>query len=397
MRRVHFISPALPPKLDGIGDYTARLAACLAETSMQVKVLTGIGPQSEPIPGVEITHPFSTQRRHSVLGLADCIIRDEPDWVVLQFQQFAYGRWGLNPFLPLTMRRIKQQCPRTGVAVMFHEDFVPPINWKFATMRVWQRWQFRALGRLADVVFFSIDPWVQRYRSWFPDRPVIHLPVGSNIPRIQMERHEAKARLGIDKDHVVLGIFGTIDASRNMPWLRAAVETAERSGRDVVVVYIGTDVSAVKELTQRLPVLAHGPLAADEVSRRLSAVDVYLTPFSDGVSTRRGSMMAGLQHGLATVGTYGELTDDILRNEDGKALLLSDVTSLDGFARNVRKLMDDADFRRRLGAASQALYEREFCWPRIAQRLLNSLRGVESAGVWETSVCGTAAGGTGTT
>jgi glycosyltransferase involved in cell wall biosynthesis len=371
--RINLISPALPPKLNGIGDYTARLAECLARSAVRVKVLAGVGPQSEPIPGVEITHSFSPQQRRSVYDVADAIINDRPDWVILQFQQFAYGRWGLNPFLPRAMERVRRFCPRTRLAVMFHEDFVPPINWKFVIMRIWQRWQFRALGRLADAVLFSIDPWVRRYRSWFPDKPVIHLPVGSNIPRVAIGLRQAKARLGIGDDCVVLGVFGAIHASRNIPWLQAAINTAERSGREAVLLYIGPDASRARELVAHIPVIAEGPLPPDEVSRRLAAVDVYLAPFSDGVSTRRGSMMAGLQHGLATVGTRGELTDAMLGAEDGKALLLSDVGSVDAFARNVITLLADAHLRRRLGAAAQALYQREFAWPRIADRLLSAL------------------------
>ena len=32
-------------------------------------------------------------------------------------------------------------------------------------MTTWQRAQFWALGALADHVFFSIDPWVQKYQA----------------------------------------------------------------------------------------------------------------------------------------------------------------------------------------------------------------------------------------
>ena len=64
---------------------------------------------------------------------------------------------------------------------------------------------------------------------------------------------------------------------------------------------------------------------ADEVSRRLSAADLNLSAFIDGVSTRRGSLMAALQHGVASVGTRGYLTDQMLLNEDGSMARLPDL------------------------------------------------------------------------
>ena len=106
------------------------------------------------------------------------------------------------------LRTAIRENPETRLAVMFHEDFVPAINWKFAIMRQWQRWQFKKLGRAAHLVFFSIDPWVKRYSSWFPGKPVLHLPVGSNIPLIEISNREARRRLGITDGKLVLGLFG---------------------------------------------------------------------------------------------------------------------------------------------------------------------------------------------
>src|SRR5205823_11906987 len=110
---------------------------------------------------------FAPSRRRSVLGLVKRIAERQPDWVILQFNQFSFGRWGLNPLLPLALKRIKRRCPQTRLGVMFHEDFVPPITWKFRIMRIWQKWPFKSIGRTADVVFFSISPWVTRYGGWF--------------------------------------------------------------------------------------------------------------------------------------------------------------------------------------------------------------------------------------
>ena len=121
--KIHMISAALPPRLDGIGDHSAHLAAELARSS-DVAVLTG-APAPDPIPGVRVRTAFAADDPASVWGLACPVAQDRPDWVLLQYNPFSYGRWGWNPHLPRVMRRIKRDAPGTRLALMVHEPFVP--------------------------------------------------------------------------------------------------------------------------------------------------------------------------------------------------------------------------------------------------------------------------------
>ncbi len=220
--KINVVVSALPPLLDGIGDYTAHLVEGLA-SAVHVRVLTTCQHPVDSIRDVDVVPAFAPSQRRSVLKLAKTVARHQPDWVILQFNQFSFGRWGLNPFLPMAIRRIGKNSPEIGIAVMFHEDFVPRINWKFAIMRVWQEWQFNQLGKLAHVVLFSIDPWIHKYQSRFPGKPVCHLPVGSNVPRIRITREQARSRLNIPDEKIVLGLFGAVHRARNTPWLIAAL------------------------------------------------------------------------------------------------------------------------------------------------------------------------------
>jgi hypothetical protein len=81
-------------------------------------------------------------------------------------------------------------------------------------MRTWQRAQFRALGRSSDLVLFTIAPWADRYRPWFPDATVKYLPVGSNVPDAGTEYLEARARLGIEPNTMVVGVARSAFRSR---------------------------------------------------------------------------------------------------------------------------------------------------------------------------------------
>jgi len=369
--KIHIITAALPPQLDGIGDYTANLAAELVH-SATVAVLAG-APAPDPIPGVRVETAFSADDPRSVWNLVDRVAADPPDWVLLQYNPFSYGRWGLNLHLPRVMRRIKRCNPGTKFVLMVHEPFVPIISPQFAVMAMWQRWQLWSLGWSADRVFFSIEPWAKRFQKWFPHTQVRHLPVGSNIPRVPINRAEARERLGIDEVDIVVGLFGTASSGRMLDRARDAVDALQQAGYRVWVLYIGPDKETICAALGDSDIIADGPFPAEEVSRRLAAVDIYLAAYVDGVSTRRGGVMAALQHGIATVGTRGPLTDSLLAQEDGRAFLLADVADPEMFQAHVLRLAAETAWREQIAEEGALLYAREFAWPRIIEKMQMAL------------------------
>ena len=370
--KIHLISAALPPQRDGIGDYTACLAAEMAH-SAAVTVLTG-AENPTPICGAVVKTAFSAQDPASVRRIAEFIAADKPDWALLQYNPFCYGRWGLNLHLPETMRRLRQVSPGTRVAVMVHEPFVPIITPQFAVMSTWQRWQLWRLGQDADVLFYSIDAWRQRFERWFPGKPAVHLPVGSNIPYTPMCRAEARARLGIHEGAVVLGLFGTAGSGRMLGRVKEALVAVRAAGIPAQALYVGPDSVQICAALAGTGIIAEGPFPAEEVSRRLAAMDIYLAAYVDGISTRRGAFMAALQHGIATVGTRGPLTDAILEQEDQRAFLLTAIDNPDAFTAAVVGLAENASLRQRFGQEAQKLYKREFTWQKTAARLLSAMQ-----------------------
>src|SRR5439155_1400567 len=59
----------------------------------------------------------------------------------------------------------------------------------------------------------------------------------------------------------------------------------------------------------------------EDVSRILAAADVFVAPFDGGASIRRGSLMAGLAHGLPVVSTSPAAPSAYLRDADNVALV----------------------------------------------------------------------------
>jgi glycosyltransferase involved in cell wall biosynthesis len=355
--------------LDGIGDYTALLSQELSK-SIDVTIVGNSVATLNPIPDVRIAPTFDPDRRRSVWKIADAVIGDLPDAILLQYNPFAYGRWGLNLDLPRVLKCIRRHAPVIPIIIMMHEIYVPLSSWKFMIMATWQRWQFRQLGSAADAVCFSIEPWATQRKRGFCPGSVYHLPVGSNIPRVSISRADARAKLGLADDEIALGVFGTAHVSRMMQPLRDSANAVAATGRRVRVVYIGPHKDAVQTALGDVPLVADGPFPADEVSRRLSALDIFLATYADGVSTRRGAMMAALHHGIATVGTRGHHTDAQLIAADGKALLLAPAEDLLAFNAAVVKLAADSTLREKIAAGGMVMFDRCYSWPTIAARLL---------------------------
>lgn len=382
--RIDLVFPVLPPTLDGIGDHTAHLAEALAATD-QVRVLCA-QQNASPIPGVNVVPAFDLDARRGIRQLQSSIDAQPPDWLLVQFNQFSYGRWGLNPFLPLTLSRVKRAHPTVKIAWLAHEDFVPVTSLKFAIMSTWQRAQFWTLGRLADRIFFTTDYWVDAYQSWFPNTPIQQLSVGSNIPEVEASRDEERARLGLAPDAFVVGYFGSMHNSRLLPTLHAALRELRRIDDRVVVLYVGPHGAALRDALRDIPIHDAGALPAEDVSRCFAAMDVHLTPILDGVSSRRGSFMTGLQHGVATVTTSGPHTASWMAAAHEEAFLLAPEDDPKQFAACARAVMTRPSFRRQIGTGGQRFYRQHFDWPVLSRQLRAALTGDRSfAPPFETS------------
>jgi len=370
--RIDLLFPRLPPALDGIGDYTAQLAYHLAAQEHAVRILTAAS-NAAPIARVDIVRCFSMEHRHDVLSAQNAVCEAPPDWLVVQYNPFAWGTYGLNLFLPLLLWNVKRTCPEVHIAVMFHEDFVPVEHWRFAVMTTYQRLQFFALGALADGVFFSIGPWAKQYASWFKGTPVAHLPVGSNIPRSTATTVESRARWGLADAGPVVGVFGTLHETRLLSHIQPAVACVRKAYSAAHVLYVGPHGEVLREALPGVPIVDAGRCPAPDVAHALRAMDVHLAPFKDGASTRRGSMIAGLNNGVPTVSTLGPLTDDVLVRYQGAGYKLAPVEHIDAFAALARDVVAHPAEQRRLSERAVAFHDALFDWCFIARRMSHKL------------------------
>ena len=132
-------------------------------------------------------------------------------------------------------------------------------------------------------------------------------------------------------------------------------------------VLMGRESDAFRlELIARHPELAArvhatGALPPETLSVVLQACDVVAQPYADGASSRRGTLMAALAHGVPVVTTEGRLSEPVWR--ESRAVRLVPPGETDAMAREILALGNDATERARLIVGR----------PRLVQRALRSV------------------------
>lgn len=377
--RLGLVCAAYPPDLDGIGDYTwwmARTLAVREDVEKPVKVFTRIGSDHVSSVGVELVRFFDPRHPASFSSLLDASAEIRNNWLVLQYNPFSWGVRGYCPWVPSTLRKLRERNDGTRLAVMFHETAVPKWPLGCAVMFAWQYPILGSMCRLADVAFVSTTRWTAQVQRAARRLPVHHLPVGSNVPLCDVSREEARAKLGIDRDWLVLGVFGGANIGRRLDWIAAVLAEVRRrrGGRTTTLLYVGPDGEAMRRALGIADLIDCGALPATEVGVRLRAMDAAISPFLDGISTRRGSVIALLQHGIPIATNQDSLTDELFRAAALKGLLVSTAKSSDTFA------AETADWLERLPIAGvpdpelTSFHDRVFAWQAIADTMVRYLR-----------------------
>jgi glycosyltransferase involved in cell wall biosynthesis len=344
--RIGLVVAPRAAQADGIRDYTRRLALALDDAAIDAEVW----PWTDGAPRAGNGHALT-----------------DLDAVVLQYNPFLFGRWGFAPGLPLFFARLRRKRRRPRIAVMFHETYVDMRSASWALMGSWQRAQLLALQAASDVQLCSIQRWTERLRKTARGRPVHHLPVASNLPDARADRVVARCRLDVDPDTLVLSCLGLRHPGRLADHALAAARAAGECTSSVLLLDLGPGERRLAQVSANVRLQSTGYLEERELAASLAASDVFLAPLMDGVSTRRGSMMAALQHSLPIVGTVGHLTDDVLTRAPGLVLVGADQQQR--FADAVAELAHDQRRRAEVAADARKLYEENFDWPVLVSRL----------------------------
>jgi len=356
-----------PPACGGVGDYTAQVARGLSACGDTVTVFCPPMPAAPAAQsGVEVVVLPDTYGRASRQQIAGHVAA-RSSTVLVQYVPTAFGLKGAN--VPWCRWLLDLSRRRADVRVMFHEPYFT-YGWKplhQGPLSFVQRRMARILLQAGRETYLSTDSWRRHlipYAAEGARRRFVTLPIPSSLPRCDCPESAAERRRAlIGRSRLLVGHFGTY-GTHVAPLLREAASLllAQEPGIALVCAGSGSDrfaadlVAAQPGLRDR--VQSTGSLAAADAAAVLSACDLVVQPFPDGVTTRRTSVMAALHNGRPVVTTTGHLTESIWA-ETG-AVMMTAAGDTPALVAAVRSLLSRPADLEALAARGDEAYCRNF-------------------------------------
>ncbi len=306
-----------PPDLGGVADYTRIVAEALVETGDEVHVWTpSTASAPPPYRGGVCVHPLPDRYSpKSLLRLQrEISLLPQRHRLLLQYTPNAFGMLGTNYLFALWLA-----AQRVRPSIMFHELYMPLTRnqpTKYNALAVAQRIMLALLMQSAERAFVSIPTWGKQLESYGDGQSIQWLPIFSNIGReFDLNRRDAVRETYLrGGGGLLLGHFGTYGALISNLLMELIAPMLERDARRRwLLMGSGSEAFAAK-VVQSHPDLvsrvhATGTLERGELAAHLSACDLLIQPYPDGVSTRRGSLIAGMCLGVPTVSPVGALSE----------------------------------------------------------------------------------------
>jgi glycosyltransferase involved in cell wall biosynthesis len=384
--RIGIITGEFPPMQGGVGDYSMELARELAKQGHELFVLTNVQAQQHiPLPGISVQPTVEQWGRwgqseapRGIQQAVDWVKANQLDVVDIQYQAAAYNMHAAANDLP---RRLNGLVP---VVTTFHDLLEPYLFPKAGPLR--KRVIYQMAQNSTGVIVTNRQDEAELYDAGNMP-PIARIPIGSNIavnPPAEYDPVTWRSKLGIPYNAFLIGFFGFINRSKGVDTLAEAVRIlAETYKKDVQLLFIGGQTGSSDETNVQQADIAQeligglgiakqvhwtGFVDAELVSANLMACDVVALPFKDGVSLRRGTLMATLAHGRPLVTTFPAQNDPDLM--DGFAMRMVPPENPQRLAEVLNELATDQDQRRELGQNARVLAD-QFTWDTIAALTLN--------------------------
>jgi glycosyltransferase involved in cell wall biosynthesis len=300
-------------------------------------------------------------------------------WVLVQYTALAWSERGF----PLRFLRVLRILRQAGarLAMVYHD--VLPYHGSRTIDKLRRRAQTHAMSealRSSDLGVFTVAiskiPWLGRKHT-----RAIFIPVGANLPEPETAWNIERGGTNRTPSIAVFGITGGEGGIWEIASISEAMHTVtERLGRLRLVVmgrHSDTAEKALRNLIDKLPVevSALGILPGEEIVRQMASCDVLLF-VRGGISSRRGSAIAGIACGLPVVALEGPETATPI-TEAG--VVFADPKRQRGLGEALLKVLSDPEYRAALAERSRRAQDKYFSWKAIAARYAETLRSVDGS------------------
>ena len=385
--KIGLVTGEFPPMEGGVGAFTKELAIALYEQGHEVHIVTSRLARAEPIKRsfwqphepIQLSYADLYPRVNrwwwaAVNQVANVAVESDLDVVNIQYQASAYDmRVPAVNFLPWRLREV------ATTIVTFHDLRVPYLFPKAGSLRTWV---VRQLAKSAEgVIVTNGEDQQNLLDSGLNSQLIEQIPIGSNVKAIPTSAEtvrKVRQKLGLGDGDCLLGYFGFVNVSKGPDLLLAALGQLDANYH---VVFAGASTGSSDPINNRaflqrieaqvvdagLETRVHwtGFLSDQDLSSYLQACDLMVMPYRDGVSLRRGTLMAILANGRPLITTSAN--EPIPQLEHGRNVWLTPVDDVDALRQAILSLSADKDRQVGMAAEARKLAE-QFSWDKIARR-----------------------------
>ncbi len=347
--RVAWVTPDFPPDRGGVSDHSNEMVNVLRAAGHEVLVC-------------------SRPHEKGFANLDAALAIFAPDLVVVAYTPLGYAprAGGIAPAFARWCAGLRQRHQCRAI-LLAHEASLPAAylwkkrEFKLAALGVAQVAQFSFLSTCFDSVLFSNIGTLREWQRRLPRLAArFHaLRICSNIPYHPSDSPllELAAR-GYSVPEPTILFFGTGHQSVLFECVERAFSALLAVAPNAGLVVVGMTPDKLYQVhpsfaRRRTRVRALGYVAPEAVSLWLQVATLVLAPLVEGVSARKGTVMAALQHGRAVVTTSGVHTlEDIAWSE----ICCLAPREPKPFADVVLEAFLDPERRTQVGSAARAEY-----------------------------------------
>ncbi len=330
--------------------------------------------QSQPMEILRV--PWAT---NGWLGGLAWVWREAKDWrgrwILLQYTALGWSKRGFPIGAAITIWIARHRGAKC--AIVFHDamSFSGP-RWIDRVRHVVQVWVMRKLYGLALHSIMTVP--VEKV-TWHPHpaTKAEFIPIAANLSGTLVKSNDTDpvGENNLSKAIAIFGVTGPPQLQPEVEFIAQIVrQVAEQLGATRLLV-LGRNAQEAEAPLRTLLVgtkvelEVYGVLPADEIERRLSEADALLF-LRGGISSRRGSALAGVACGLPVIAFEGPETGPPI-TEAG--VILAPEGDRNALANNLARVLSDDALQNALRKRSLEAREKYFSWNVIARKVLQVL------------------------
>lgn len=353
--RLLIISASYPNIKDGMSEYTQKY---FNEALSKFKEVYLITSKDVKVDNKNILNDFKKWDLKAIVKVMKRIKELKPDIIQLEYPSKGYGKRIAINFLPL----LNKIFLRKKILLRYHE---------FSNSRMLRKMCDIPLVLFSDMIITPAkkDCDLLKKIYFFRKKKVSYVPIGVNIENYSEKINDEK-----EKNILDIGYFGFPYEGKGLEKIIEACEVFQKKNRKFKMNFIcefnennlyqkGIEDKIKSSLDVKNYCIT-GYEEAEKISLLINNCDIFILPFDEGLTLRRGSFLTAAFHRKSIITTISEEVKNIfIDNED-----IMYAESVEDVISKLEILYRDKELRKRMGDNIFSKVQ-QFTWPAILEKM----------------------------